>query len=115
MSGIELKFRSLLDKVMVVRPRTKEFLFGHPALILGAAFLFARRRSIGLPLVALGVLGQASLLNTFCHIHTPLALTLLRAFNGLVLGIIIGLAVWWFVGKPIVRATALQARKTDEK
>lgn len=114
-SGIELKFRSLLDKVMVVRPRTKEFLFGHPALILGAAFLFARRRSIGLPLVALGVLGQASLLNTFCHIHTPLALTLLRAFNGLVLGIIIGLAVWWFVGKPIVRATALQARKTDEK
>jgi hypothetical protein len=111
-SALELKFRAILDKVMFVRPRTKEFLFGHPALIVGAAFLFARRRSIGLPLVALGVLGQASMLNTFCHIHTPLLLTGLRAFNGLVLGTIVGWAAWWFLGRHIVRATA---QKADEK
>ncbi len=114
-SGLELKTRAVLDKVMLVRPRTKEFLIGHPALIVGAAFLFARRRAIGLPLVALGVLGQVSLLNTFCHIHTPLALTLLRAFNGLLLGLVIGLAVWWFIGRPIVSATAPSALETDEE
>lgn len=111
-SIFELKFRAILDKIMVVRPRTKEFLIGHPALILGAAFVFARRRSIGLPLVALGVLGQVSMLNTFCHIHTPLLLTAFRAFNGLVLGMIVGLIAWWFIGRPIVRATA---EKADEK
>lgn len=111
-SIFELKFRAILDRIMVVRPRTKEFLIGHPALILGAAFLFARRRSIGLPLVALGVLGQVSMLNTFCHIHTPLLLTAFRAFNGLILGMVIGLAAWWFIGRPIVRATAERA---DEK
>ena len=114
-SVVELKFRAILDKIMFVRPRTKEFLFGHPALILGAAFLFARRRSIGLPLVALGVLGQASMLNTFCHIHTPLLLTGLRAFNGLILGVIVGLLAWWFVGKPIVRTTDPSTKKADEK
>lgn len=114
-SGIELKFRAILDKIMYVRPRTKEFLIGHPALILGAAFLFARRRSIGLPLLALGVLGQVSLLNTFCHIHTSLVLAGLRAFNGLVLGAIISLVVWWILGRPIVRATDPSAEKADEK
>ncbi len=114
-SGLELKFRAILDKVLLVRPRTKEFLIGHPALILGAAFLFARRRTIGLPLLALGVLGQVSMLNTFCHIHTPLALTVFRAFNGLWFGTIIGLAAWWFVGRPIVRATAVSAQKAGEK
>lgn len=114
-SGIELKLRAILDKVLYVRPRTKEFLIGHPALIVGAAFLFARRRSIGLPLLALGVLGQVSMLNTFCHIHTPLTLTAMRVFNGFVLGTVIGLAAWWFVGRRIARATAPSAQKTDEK
>ena len=114
-SGLELKFRAILDKVLVVRPRTKEFLIGHPALIMGAAFLFARRRTIGLPLLALGVLGQVSMLNTFCHIHTPLAVTIMRAFNGIVLGVLIALPVWWFVCKPIVRATAPSSRNDDGK
>ena len=98
-SGIELKFRAILDRVMTVRPRTKEFLIGHPALFLGIAFLLTRRRNWGLPLVALGMLGQVSLLNTFCHIHTPLALSMLRSFNGLVLGLVIGLMAWSIFGR----------------
>ncbi len=36
-SATELKVRSLLDKYLLVRPRTKEFLLGHPALLLGLA------------------------------------------------------------------------------
>jgi len=98
-SGFEMKFRSILDKVMMVRPRTKEFLIGHPALILGIAFLLTRRKVLGLPLVALGMLGQVSLVNTFCHIHTPLMMSVMRIVNGLVLGVIFGWILWRFVGR----------------
>lgn len=99
-SGMEMKFRSILDQLMVVRPRTKEFLIGHPALLLGIAMLLTRRRAWGLPLVALGVLGQVSLVNTFCHIHTPLQVTILREANGLVLGLLIGIAAWYLFVRP---------------
>lgn len=100
-TGLELKIRAILDKVTAVRPRTKEFLVGHPALFVGAAFLLTRRRAWGLPLAALGVLGQVSLLNTFCHIHTPLTISMLRAANGLVLGLVIGWAAWLMAGRRI--------------
>jgi len=96
-TGIELRFRSFLDRLMTVRPRTKEFLIGHPALLVGTAFLLTRRRTWGLPLVALGALGQVSLLNTFCHIHTPLDVSMLRAANGLALGLLLGVVVWYIV------------------
>jgi hypothetical protein len=99
-SGLELKFRAILDQIMTVRPRTKEFLVGHPALFVGIGLLLTRRRAWGLPLVALGMLGQASLLNTFCHIHTPLSLTIMRATNGLVLGLLFGIVAWYLFAKP---------------
>jgi len=92
-SGAELKFRSLLESLLVVRPRTKEFLVGHPALML-AIVLALRNRRTWLPFVALlaGV-GQVSLLNTFCHLHTPLLVTLLRSVHGLWIGALVGGAV----------------------
>lgn len=96
-SGIELKLRSILDRLMVVRPRTKEFLIGHPAMFVGLAMLLQGRKSWGLPLVVLGVIGQVSVLNTFCHIHTPLMITVIRAANGLILGLALGLAVWFVI------------------
>ena len=99
-TGIELKFRALLESLMAVRPRTKEFLIGHPALFVGIALLLTRRRTWGLPLVVLGVLGQVSLLNTFCHIHTPLNVSILRAVNGLVLGLLLGIAAWFLFARP---------------
>lgn len=98
-SGVEMKFRSILDRILVVRPRTKEFLIGHPAYFIGIAFLLSRKRAWGLPLIALGMLGQVSLVNTFCHIHTPLQMSVIRVFNGLVLGTIISLLVWWVIGR----------------
>ena len=36
-SSVELAFRSLLEKILIVRPRTKEFLIGHPAMIVAIA------------------------------------------------------------------------------
>ena len=96
-SAFEVKFRALLENVLVIRPRTKEFLLGHPALMLAIA-LGLRGRRAWLPLVAvLAGLGQVSLLNTYCHFHTPLYVSLTRSLNGLWLGALIGIlviAVW---------------------
>jgi hypothetical protein len=89
-SSTELGFRAFLNKLLSVRPRTKEFLFGHPLLLVGLALAYqGRRQPLGLFMLA-GAIGQASLLNTFCHIHTPLIISLLRALIGLILGGIFG-------------------------
>jgi len=92
-TGIELKMRNLLESLLIARPRTKEFLIGHPALMLACALAFRGRRG-WLPLVALiAVIGQVSLLNTFCHFHIPLYLGLLRTLHGVWIGALIGVAV----------------------
>src|SRR5262249_25033659 len=87
----------LLDALLPVRPRTKEFLVGHPAFVLALALWFRGRRQWAVPLFLVGVLVQVSLLNTFCHIHTPLRLSLIRDVTGLVFGIAIGLAAFWLI------------------
>ena len=109
-SPTELKMRALLDKYLLVRPRTKEFMLGHPALFLGLALA----RGIKLPkwvlpsLLVLGAIGQSSLLDTFCHLHTPLYLSLLRATIGWALGGIIG-AVAYVIVKRYVKPTEARA------
>lgn len=90
-SPLELKFRAVLDKVLYVRPRTKEFLIGYPAVILGIAFALKGRRAWAAPLIVIGSIGLISALNTFCHIHTPIVLSLIRVLNGAVVGGLIGL------------------------
>lgn len=108
-STTELKVRALLDKYLLVRPRTKEFLLGHPALIFGLAAAYSGRfRRAVLPLLILGAIGQASIVDTFCHLHTPLYLSLLRAVIGLVLGGIIGAALF-AVAMRIEKRAALPA------
>lgn len=92
-SPLELKFRALMDRLLYVRPRTKEFLIGHPAMLLALWAGLRGNRRLWLPAILLGSIGQVSLLNTFCHIHTPLMVSLLRAANGLVLGMILGAVV----------------------
>ncbi len=98
-SDLELKFRTLLDNILGVRPRTKEFLLGHPLLLL--LFYLGFRDNRYQPLLLAGVIGQVSLVNTYAHIHTPLLVSLLRSFNGLWLGIIGGLVliVLWKAGE----------------
>jgi len=90
-SGLELKFRSLLDIILFVRPRTKEFLIGHPALFLGIAAALGGRRSWATLLLAIGIIGEVSVVNTFCHIHTPIATSVLRVAIGSVLGLALGM------------------------
>ena len=99
-SDLELSFRTFLDHVLGVRPRTKEFLFGTPFLFIAYYYGY---KDIRLPLLLMGAIGQISLVNTFAHIHTPLLISILRTVNGLWLGLIVGLlflAAWkivlWF-------------------
>ena len=90
-SDLELRLRLLLDNILTVRPRTKEFLIGHPFMLLAIYFGFRFRG--GPVLVALGAIGQVSLINSFAHLHTPILATLIRTFWGLALGILLGLLV----------------------
>ncbi len=109
LSGLELKARAALESLVGVRPRTKEFAVGHPLFLLGLWLFFrGRKRGVWL-LIAGGAVGQASLANTFCHIHTPYLLSLQRAAAGLVGGLIIGLlliAIWAVVERLSARWTA---------
>ncbi|MFM7320453.1 MAG: DUF5693 family protein [Armatimonadota bacterium] len=98
-SDFELKIRALLDKVLTVRPRFKDIL-GHPALVLATAARMDGRRAIGGALLLLGTVGQSSLLNTFCHLHTPLSASALRDVIGLALGLPIGLLLVRFWKAP---------------
>lgn len=95
-SGIELQIRSLLDQLLFVRPRSKEFLLGHPALILGLCLAAYRPdlRQWSSLLLLVGVIGQTSVVNTLCHLHTPIALSLVRVGVGLLGGGIIALLLW---------------------
>ena len=90
--GAEKMFRNWLEMVLFVRPRTKEFLVGYPFLFFAAVyFLKARSRDWLWVLMAIGTIAPVSVMNTFCHIHTPLTISLVRTINGLVLGLFFGI------------------------
>ncbi len=92
---MELEVRAALDRLLGVRPRTKEIFLGHPVMLLALLLAIRRIRGGVWLLFAVGVIGQVSLLNSFCHIHTPLLLTLLRVFNGLWVGALAGVVLCW--------------------
>lgn len=94
-SQLELIIRNWLESTFGVRPRFKEFVLGHPPLLLGL-FLALRYRAAWLLIIA-GTLGQLTMVSTFTHIHTPLAMSITRTLLGLGGGLVIGLiliAAW---------------------
>lgn len=97
-SAIERVFRAFLENTLGVRPRTKEFLIAHPLFIFGAYLCWKYRSA--LLLILIGVVGQASMVDTFAHLHTPLIISSIRVVYGLAFGILIGIAlivVWEIV------------------
>jgi hypothetical protein len=88
---MELRLRLLLGDLLSVRPRTKELFIGHPLMLL--ALYYGWRFRGGPVLLALGAIGQVSLINSFAHMHTPILITLIRTGWGLGLGIVLGLAL----------------------
>jgi hypothetical protein len=106
--GWEITFRDLLERILWVRPRTKEFLIGYPCLVI--YHVIERRGWIEdyREVLRIGAsMAFASAVNSFCHFHTLLPLTVVRVVNGWYLGIAIGFIALVFidyVGAPIWKA-----------
>jgi hypothetical protein len=109
-SGLEKAMRESLEAFLVYRPRTKEFLLGHPALVLGAFAAGLGRTGWATPLGLLAAVGATSLLNTFCHFHSPLNAILLRSAYGIILGGALGAAACAVGGRWIARGTGGERR-----
>ncbi len=110
---LERPLRTLMEQVFGSRPRTKEFLFGHPLLLVGLwlwarAARNSRASALGAAkaLILLGAVGQVSIVNSFCHLHSPVSLTLLRVIHGLWLGALVGAVIL-----AIVQAVLIRLRK----
>ena len=93
-SGFEMSIRNSLERMLVARPRTREVFLGYPCVLILSYLVsnnfFARYREI----FRIGTaLGFSSVINSFCHFHTPLTIILLREFNGLWTGLIVGLII----------------------
>lgn len=89
--NIELLVRARLETLLEARPRTKEFALGFPLFLLSmAAASYSKRNLAVLLLIGAGI-GQVDVLNTFCHAHSPILLSLMRTGNALWLGTIIGI------------------------
>ncbi len=122
-SSLELMIRNILDRFLYVRPRTKEFLIGHPLLVIGVGMLSAytalrakmsqapalepRVKALGAwttLVLMVSASGQTSIVNTMGHLHIPVLLSLARIVIGLVIGCIIGLVLWSILWRATLRA-----------
>jgi hypothetical protein len=90
-SGLELRLRDILESLLVARPRFKEFAVGWPIFWWGA-YLASKGRDAR-PFLLVGFIASLSIVNTFCHAHVPLSLSLLRTFHGFWLGSVLGLGL----------------------
>ncbi|WP_427366142.1 DUF5693 family protein [Candidatus Caldatribacterium saccharofermentans] len=105
---LENQMRTFLERILFARPRTKEFLVGYPALWLLAS-LRDLRPVYRMVLWLSATVGFVTMVNSFCHLHTPLLFTLLRFANALslsvpvfgvyYLAVLFALWIWRTVGR----------------
>lgn len=88
-SDAEAKARAALQDSMI-RPRSKELALHAPAMV-GLSGMFPTW--VNNLLLMASVIGQASMMGSFTHFHTPLLISLQRTVNGLAIGGLIGIAV----------------------
>jgi len=94
---IEIKLRRYLEIVMYARPREKEFLIGHPAFLMAVMALYRNwPRFFHFAFVVAATIAQGSLVETFAHMRTPVLMSLVRGFDGLILGALFGVAAVLF-------------------
>lgn len=90
--AIELKMRAFLEQLMYARPREKEFMIGHPMFFMAVMGAYkCAPKLLQCVLVSAGVIGQGSLVQTFCHMRTPVIMSFVRALDGYAVGIIFGI------------------------
>lgn len=87
---IEEHMRLVLEKLLIARPRSKEFLIGYPLISLVIATNHLNLNYFKIPLIIMGTVAPVTIINTFCHVHTSLSFSILRTFNGYWLGLLIG-------------------------
>jgi len=94
--SFEASFRSFLQEVFIVRPRFKEFLIGYPALFLGFWFFSHKKGKELLWLLnGMGAIALTSFINSFCHFHTPVLISLYRSIWGVLLGGIVVIVLFY--------------------
>ncbi|MDI6772473.1 MAG: DUF5693 family protein [bacterium] len=86
LAGAEEQLRTVLENLLVARPRTKEFLIGYPALVVAGVAASLGWRRVALAFALVGTIGTSGAINSFSHLHTPLVYTLWRTGNALLLG-----------------------------
>lgn len=89
-SSLEVRFRSVLENLILYRPRTKEFLIAWPAVSLAFCFVARGDRLFAWLFGAMGGIGFASIANTFCHIRAHYLVSIARTALGLVIGLALG-------------------------
>ena len=94
-SPIELKMRAVLERVFITRPRTKEIFMGHPAFLVSIWFMLRERKMLAWGVLALATIGQSDVVNTMCHIHTPVFFDIWRSLAGIVIGAVVGAVALW--------------------
>ena len=113
--AIELKMRALLEQLMYARPREKEFMIGHPMFFL--AVLAAYRcapRWWQFALTCAAVIGQGSLVQTFCHMRTPVVMSFVRALDGYAVGVVFGVAGVLVIGALLPFVLKLKRRYLEQ-
>lgn len=96
-SQLEIRFRNALEYSLYVRPRTKEMLAAFPAIALFAAAAYKRCYILLVPLGAFAVISVSSVINTFCHIFTPVLVSLVRTLSGALIGAVIGVIAMYIL------------------
>ena len=96
-SSLELQLRSLLDRVLFVRPRFKDLLF-QPFLLLSLV-LTGTKWPLQRIAAILASIALASMVNTFCHLHTPLVISALRVGYGVLFGLIVAIIIKRVIGR----------------
>lgn len=89
----ELEFRVWLEKALPVRPRTKEFLMGFPALVIADGLKSFGNIKYSCWFYMAALLGVVSMVNTFSHFHIATLVSLIRSFEGILLGMLLGVVV----------------------
>ena len=85
-----------LENVFFVRPRFKEILIGYPALLLGYWFSDKKiNRNVFWIFNGLGIIALTSVVNSFCHFHTPVLISFYRSVIGLFCGVLISIVFYY--------------------
>lgn len=105
LAGAEQNLRTVLENLLVARPRTKEFLIGYPALVVAGVAASLGWRRVALAFALAGTIGTAGAINSFSHLHTPLVYTAWRTGNALLLGAALAvpavMVLLWLSRRPV--------------